>query len=81
MSPKAVSDFKRPGVLRYVLSPGVVKRSACISLVVGTVLSIANQYEALASGQVTSRLIVKVAFNFLVPFVVASTSAALNRPR
>ena len=80
MSPKAVNS-SRPGVVRYVLTRSVLRRSACISLVVGTVLSVANQYEALGSGHVTSRLIVKVAFNFLVPFVVASTSAALNRPR
>ena len=81
MSSKAVSDSRRPGLFRYVLTRSVLKRSACISLLVGTVLSIANQYEALASGQVTSRVIAKVAFNFLVPLVVASTSAALNRPR
>ena len=67
--------------LHYIFSWSVTRRSLMIAVIVGCVLSIANQYDALARGPVTGRLGVKLLFNFLVPFVVASTSAAVNRPR
>jgi hypothetical protein len=45
------------------------------------ILSIANQYDLLLRTPVTAKLAVKIFFNFVVPFVVSSSSAALNRPR
>lgn len=43
-----------------------------VALVVGTVLAIANQATVIASGQATVMTWVRVAFNYLVPYVVAS---------
>lgn len=65
----------------YIFSWRVARRSLLIALIVGCVLSVANQYDVLARGPITSRLWIKLFFNFLVPLVVSSTSAAVNRPR
>jgi hypothetical protein len=67
--------------IAYVFSPPVFKRSLTIALVVGSILSIANQYDVLARTPMNARLGVKLLFNFLVPFTVASASAVLNRKR
>ncbi len=67
--------------LRYCFTGAVVRRNLLIALVVGSVLSIANQYDAIQSGSVDGRLGMKIFFNFLIPFVVSSVSAAVNRSR
>lgn len=68
------------GIL-YVLSPNVVRRNLLIAAIVGCALSVANQYEVIARAQFTSSLGVKVFFNFLIPFIVSSISAAVNRTK
>lgn len=65
----------------YALSPRVVRRSLLLATVVGTVLSAANQGEAIVRGAVTGRMLLKVLFNYAVPFIVSSVSAAANRPK
>jgi len=69
-----------PGALRYVLRKEVVRRCGLIAIVVGCVLTAANHYDALLFGPFTAKLAAKIAVNFIVPFVVSSTSAAMNRP-
>jgi len=53
-----------------------------IALVVGTILSVANQYGAMMDDPSSWATWLRVAFNYLVPFVVASTGylAAYRRP-
>jgi hypothetical protein len=63
----------------YVLSSNVLKRSASIALVVGCILSIANQYDIILREPMSTRLALKIVMNFCVPFIVASVSAVLNR--
>jgi len=75
----ASSPRKNESVLPYVFSPPVLKRSLAIALIVGCVLSIANQYDLLLSTPMNPRLGVKIFFNFLVPFGVSSSSAAAHR--
>lgn len=65
--------------LRYVLRKDVLRRCGLISLVVGCVLTAANQYDVLLHGPFTAKLAAKIMINFLVPFVVSSTSATMNR--
>ena len=65
--------------LRYVFSPSVVKRSLLIAVVVGTLLSIANQWDVLLRDPIGVGIGVKLFLNFLIPFTVASVSAGLNR--
>ena len=72
---------KTPGDLGYVFSRPVLKRSFLIALVVGSILSLANQSDVIARGPFTLLLGMKLFFNFLVPFTVSSVSAVMNRER
>ena len=65
--------------LQFVFSPSVFKRSLTIALVVGTLLSVANQWDVLLRDPVGVGIGVKMFLNFLIPFTVASVSALLNR--
>jgi hypothetical protein len=67
------------GVLAYIFSAAVLKRNVTIALIVGCVLSLANQYDLLLRTPMNTRLAAKIFFNFLVPFIVSSASAAANR--
>jgi len=68
------------GALAYVFSQRVVGRSLAVAAVVGLILSLVNQGDVLIREPLTQGIALKLFFNFLVPFVVASVSAALNRP-
>ena len=70
-----------PGALRYLLRKDVLRRCGLIAVVVGCILTLANQYDALFFGPFTAKLAARIGVNFLVPFVVSSTSAAVNRRR
>lgn len=72
---------EKPSALGYALSPGVLCRSAAIAFVVGTLLSAANQAGVIMRGPMTPGLLAKILFNYAVPFVVSSVSAAANRPK
>ncbi len=65
--------------LAYLFRGRVLRRNLIITLVVGIVLSVANQFEVLLTQAWTPRLGVKIFFNFLIPFVVSSASAWVNR--
>ena len=67
--------------LRYIFTTGVLRRSIILALIVGCVLTLTNQLDVLLSQPFTARLAVKIILNFLTPFAVSSTSAAINRPR
>lgn len=69
-----------PGPWRYMMQPGVLKRSCTIAVVVGLALSGINQADVILYGELTRVLAVKLVLNFVVPFVVSSVSAAANRP-
>lgn len=71
----------QPGAIRYAFTRDVVRRSSFIALVVGCLLTLTNQFDVLFSGPYTLRLGVKIVLNFLIPFAVASVSAAMNRKR
>ncbi len=65
--------------LRFVLSRRVFRRNLLIALAVGFVLSLANQLDVILREPSTAPLAVKLFFNFLIPFIVSSISAAINR--
>jgi hypothetical protein len=50
-----------------------------IALVVGIVLSVANQLDVMLTQPWTPRLGAKICSSFLIPFVVSSASAWVNR--
>ena len=43
-----------------------------VALVVGTLLTLVNQGEVILNGQQTAATYVRVAFNYLIPYAVAS---------
>ncbi len=64
--------------LQMCLSPRVLKQSIVVALVVGTILTLINQGDALFSGGSVS--LVKVGLTYLVPLLV-STYGAWNMAR
>ncbi|NCN71137.1 MAG: hypothetical protein GW907_08325 [Betaproteobacteria bacterium] len=63
-------------ILQIACSGKVVQNSLRIALVVGTVLNLVNQGEAILAGAAISWL--HIVLNYLVPYCVASYSAAKN---
>lgn len=72
---------EKSSTLAYALRPGVARRSAAIAFVVGTLLTAANQAGVILREPMTAGLLAKILFNYAVPFVVSSVSAAANRPQ
>ena len=73
------SENQPVGALAYVFRWKVFWRSMTIAAIVGCLLSTTNQLDVVLREPFTVRLAVKIGLNFLIPFVVASVSAALNR--
>ncbi len=74
MSPRA---YTPTDLLRMASSPRIVKSALQIALVVGTILNLINQGGALFAGKGVAWL--HVGLNYLVPYCVASFSAARNQ--
>ena len=68
------------GAWAYIFSRPVARKNVMLAAVVGSLLSLVNQGDALLRDPFTARIALKLFFNFLIPFTVASVSAALNRP-
>ena len=75
----AEATKERDGAVGYAFRKSVVRRNLIIAAIVGTLLTLANQFDVLFSGPLTPRLGLKVFMNFLIPFAVSSTSAVINR--
>ncbi len=69
------------GILRFAFTRRVFRRNLLIALSVGCLLSLTNQLDLILRGQFGTRLAIKTFFNFLIPFVVSSVSAIINRER
>jgi hypothetical protein len=65
--------------LRYIFTIEVMRRNALIAAVVGCVLTASNHWDALVRQPPNAELGAKICANFLIPFIVSSVSAALNR--
>lgn len=59
-------------VFKPCAQPRHLRRTLTIALIVGSWLTLFNQGEVLASGQLNSELLLKVFLNYLTPFVVAN---------
>jgi hypothetical protein len=55
--------------------PAVARRCLVIAMTVGTILSLVNQWDALAGGRLTVVVWARVLTNYLVPFIVANLGA------
>jgi hypothetical protein len=70
--------WTRPREAAWLLLCGATVRTcAPIALVVGTVLSLVNQGDVLASGMADERVAWKIAANLLIPFLTSSLGALL----
>lgn len=63
---------------RCALQPRVLRTNLLIAVTVGIVLSAANQFDALRDGVFSERLLAKIAFNFVVPFLVSTLGVIMN---
>jgi hypothetical protein len=64
-------------ICRCCVSDGVPRRSLAVALVVGTILNLINQGDALLGGQPLDFL--KIALTFAVPYCVATYGAVSYR--
>ena len=62
--------------LRHILRPHIVRNATKIALVVGTILNVINQGDSILGGGSISWS--HIALNYIVPYCVASYSAAKN---
>lgn len=62
---------------RYAISDGVPRRSLTIALVVGTILNLINQGDALITGEAIS--VPKLLLTYLVPYCVSTYGAVSYR--
>ena len=62
-------------LLHSARRPAVLRRCLLIALAVGTVLSLVNQWDALAIDHVRTVTWLRIAANYLVPFVVSNLGA------
>jgi hypothetical protein len=51
-----------------------MRRCSLLALVVGTLLTLVNQFDALASG-ITAPTALRIAANYLIPFIVSNLGA------
>ena len=49
------------------------------ALILGSVLTVANQFDVILRGSIHASLLVKICLNFVIPFAVSSVSAYANR--
>jgi len=78
--PRAKRDVRIRAALAHVLHPAHLRRTVAIALVVGTLLTLANQGDVLLAGQATAATALKVAANYLTPFVVSNLGLLSGRP-
>lgn len=68
------------GALRYCREPHHLRRTVRIALIVGVVLTTINQLDVILRGEASELTAVKIALNFLVPFVVSNLGLLSGRP-
>lgn len=61
-----------------LMYPPLVRRSATICVIVGTILVAINQGNVIVGGDLPSALAWKVPLTYAVPYCVATTGAMLN---
>jgi hypothetical protein len=72
-----VEGLHRPGLAAVLFERGIVRRSAILAVVVGTILNLINQGDALLTG---GHLVAwKIALTYCVPYCVATYGAVTAR--
>ncbi len=60
--------------VRVILRGGTARTAGPIAAIVGTVVSLVNQADVLIGGHATTGTWLRIAVNYVVPFVVASVA-------
>lgn len=68
-------------VLAYCATSQHLRRTVVIAIVVGTILTVVNQVDVIIAGNATAFTAVKIAVNYLVPFIVSNLGLLAGRPR
>ncbi|HSL97095.1 MAG TPA: nitrate/nitrite transporter NrtS [Candidatus Deferrimicrobiaceae bacterium] len=66
-----------PSWYRIATDPGVLRRAALTSVGVGTILTVANNLDAMATGEMAESRILAIGINYLIPFIVSLASSVL----
>ncbi len=78
MSMRRLRPWTQPREALWQFMCGATFRTcAPVALVVGTVLSLVNQGDVLAMGMGSGLVALKIGFNYMIPYVTASTGALL----
>ncbi len=72
-----VEGLHRPSLAAIVFERGIVRRSLIIGLIVGTVLNLINQGDALFAG--ATLVAWKIALTYCVPYCVSTYGAVTAR--
>lgn len=67
----------RPGLLAIVFERGIVRRSAIVAAIVGTILNVINQGDAIVTG--APLVAWKIVLTYCVPYCVATYGAVTAR--
>lgn len=70
--PPGPSWARRRDAARLILSGATFHTASRVAVVVGAILTLVNQGEVLLRGEATAMTWVRAAFNFVVPYLVAS---------
>ena len=73
------TDKELSQIFLWCVSDGVPRRSLCVALIVGTILNLINQGDALFSGGDLN--VTKIILTFVVPYCVATYGAVSYRMR
>lgn len=73
---------RAPDALRQLARGATARTCLPVALLVGTVLSLVNQADVVASGAAGAAVVLKIAANYVIPFLTSSTGAllAVRRP-
>ena len=71
------AGFHRPSLSAIIFERGIVRRSLIVAAIVGTVLNMINQGDALVAG--THLVAWKIALTYVVPYCVATYGAVTAR--
>ncbi|MDP8298842.1 MAG: nitrate/nitrite transporter NrtS [Candidatus Tantalella remota] len=64
--------------LKHACTQVCIFRSIKVSLLVGTILVLINQYSAIFEGPFTKKNVIQIILTYMVPFCVATFSSAMQ---
>ncbi len=75
--PRRGDDLR--AAIAYCLTPAHLRRTVLIGLVVGTILTLVNQSDVILAGEAGPTTALKVAANYVIPFIVSNLGLLSGR--